>query len=333
MTHTPLSTIQPIGLIGLVRLLLLLLPVALRAQDLVLVVGAPGEPQYATNFTQQAAAWSRLAAQARFNLTSIGLDPAATNDLEQVQATLSALNPTNALPLYLVLVGHGTFDGREARFNLRGPDLASTNLHQWLAPITRPTAILNTGSASAPFIKALTRTNRVLLTATRSGKEINATHLGTHLAAAIDDPLADLDQDGDLSLLELFLNATARTAEFYKTEARLASEHALIEDNADGMGTPADWFRGTRATKKASGSAATDGLRAHQYILVPGPDSLRLTPEQRARREELETQIARLRETRPNPPTDAYYAQLEILLLEMARMLPQPGSDPRNPAP
>lgn len=316
------SRIRPIRRIRRIRLLLLLLPLALRAQDLLLVIGAPGEPQYATNFTQQAAAWTRLAERAKTRLTTIGLDAPGTNDLALLQHALTNLPPASTEPLYLVFIGHGTFDGREARFNLRGPDLTSTNLHRWLAPITRPTAILNTASASAPFIKALARTNRVVLTATRSGKEINATHLGTHLTAAIDDPKADLDQDGDISLLELFLNATARTTEFYKSEGRLASEHALLDDNADALGTPAEWFRGTRATKKASGSAATDGLRAHQYILVPGPESARLTPEQRTRRNQLEIEIARLRETRPDPPTDAYYVQLETLLLEMAKLLP-----------
>jgi hypothetical protein len=153
---------------------------------------------------------------------------------------------------------------------------------------------------------------------------VNATRLGQSIAEAIQDPKADLDQDGDLSLLELFLNATARTGEFYKSEGRLASEHALLDDNADALGTPADWFRGTRATKKPSGSAATDGLRTHQFILVPGPDSARLTPEKKTRRDEIELAIARLRDTRPTPPDDAYYAKLEVLLLELAHLTESP---------
>jgi len=323
VTPLPTSRISPIGLIRLIGLILL--QQALHGQnpapDLLLVVGAPGEPQYATNFANQAQAWTRLAERSHTSLTTIGLDGPGTNDLDLLRQSLTRLATNSPEPLYLVLLGHGTYDGREARFNLRGPDVTATNLQEWLKPIQRPIALLNTASASAPFLKALSRTNRVILTATRSGNEVNATHLGTSLAEAIDDPKADLDQDGDLSLLELFLNASARTGEFYKSEGRLASEHPLLDDNADALGTPAEWFRGTRSTKKPSGSAATDGLRTHQFILLPGPDSARLTPEQRARRDELELAIARLRDTRPTPPDDAYYARLEPLLLELARIL------------
>ena len=64
---------------------------------------------------------------------------------------------------------------------------------------------------------------------------------------------------------------------------------------------------------------ATDGLRAHQVTLAPGPDSARLTSEQRARRDDIERRIEALRAARPSPPDDAYWARLEALLLEMAR--------------
>jgi hypothetical protein len=323
MTSLPKERISPIRRIRLIGLILLF-PLFLHAQDLILVVGAPGEPQYATHFANQAKAWTALAERSKTRLTTIGLDGPGTNDLALLHQAITNLPPSSPDPLYLVLIGHGTFDGREARFNLRGPDVTATNLQEWLRPVTRPTAILNTASASAPFLKALARTNRVILTATRSGNEVNATRLGQSIAEAIQDPKADLDQDGDLSLLELFLNATARTGEFYKSEGRLASEHALLDDNADALGTPADWFRGTRATKKPSGSAATDGLRTHQFILVPGPDSAKLTPEKKARRDEIELAIARLRDTRPTPPDDAYYAKLEVLLLELARLMESP---------
>ena len=58
-----------------------------------------------------------------------------------------ASEPTNApAPLWLVLIGHGTFDGKEARFNLRGPDLTATELALWLQPIRRPMAVIDTSS-------------------------------------------------------------------------------------------------------------------------------------------------------------------------------------------
>jgi hypothetical protein len=295
----------------------------------IIVVGAPGEAQYTNPFTRQADAWSRLAHRAMAQSTVIGLDPAGTNDLESLQATLASLPPASPEPLFLVLVGHGTHDGRDARFNLRGPDLTATNLQRWLAPITRPTAVINLASASAPFINALARSNRVVLTATRSGNEVNATRLGDHLADLLGEEASDLDQDGDVTVLEAFLAAAARTAESYKSESRLATEHPLLDDNADGRGTPAEWFKGTRATKKAANAVATDGLRAHQVVLAPGPESARLTPEQRSRRDDIERQLEALRASRPNPPDDAYWSRMESLLLELARVTLPSGQPER----
>ena len=89
-------------------------------------------------------------------------------------------------------------------------------------------------------------------------------------------PSADLDKDGQTSLLEAFLIASKQTADYYKSQARLSSEHALIDDNADGKGTPADWFEGTRLTRKPKDGAA-DGLKANQFHLI------RTTSDRRSR--------------------------------------------------
>ena len=179
-------------------------------------------------------------------------------------------------------------------------------------------------------MKALSGTNRVVITATRSGYEQNFTRFGGHLAAALDDPAADLDQDGQTSLLESFLSASFRVAEFYKTEGRLATEHPLLDDNGDGLGTPADWFRGLRAVKRPKDRSALDGLRAHQLHLVRSATDDALTPEARRRRDELELAIAALRDTKSSLAEDAYYKRLEPLVLELARLY---GDAPGMPAP
>jgi hypothetical protein len=100
----------------------------------------------------------------------------------------------------------------------------------------------------------------------------------------------------------------------------LATEHALLDDNGDGLGTPAEWFRGTRATKKAKDSTALDGTRARQFHLVRSDAEARLTPEQRARRDELEVAVEALRETKAKVPEADYYRELERLMLELARV-------------
>src|SRR5690606_20384527 len=108
---------------------------------------------------------------------------------------------------------------------------------------------------------------------------------------------------------EAFLSASHRTAEFYKTEGRLATEHALIDDNGDGLGTPADWFRGVRAVKKSENDAPVDGQRAHQFHLVRSLAEQQLSADVRARRDALELEVAQLRDKKQDMPEDAYYRE------------------------
>ena len=285
---------------------------------LILVAGAPGEQEYGSNFLRQVDLWTATAARAQVKALSIGLDaPTQKNDRERLRELLSAqLQETNQ-PLWVVFIGHGTFDGAEARFNLRGPDVSATEMADWLRPLRRPLVFIDTTSASAPFLNKLSGTNRVIITATRSGNEQNFARFGEFFAEALKDADSDLDKDGQVSLLEAFLSASARVAEFYKTERRLATEHALLDDNGDGLGTPADWFRGVRAIKKAEGTAGVDGARAHQIHLVLSEQEQALPADVRARRDAVELSIARLRETKSQRPEAEYYRELEKLLNQL----------------
>lgn len=286
-----------------------------------ILVGAPGEEEYGRQFEQWARQWAAAAEKAQANAIIVGLDPPPrTNDLEQFKALLQEQPKDPPLELWIVLLGHGTFDGRDAKFNLRGPDLNATELATLLQPFRRPVALIDASSSSAPFLKHLSAPGRVVITATRSGYEQNFARFGRFISEAIADPQADLDKDGQTSLLEAFLMASRRTAEWYVTEGRLASEHALLDDNGDGLGTPADWFRGVRATKKAAEGAALDGLRAHQFHLLRSPQEQALPPAARARRDELELAVGRLRESKAQLGEEEYYRRLEELLLELARL-------------
>jgi hypothetical protein len=289
--------------------------------SVIIVVGAAGEAQFGSNFVYQATFWQKACAQANCRPLVLGLEPGdPTNDFDRLKQALAA-EPTQGLgQLWLILIGHGTFDGKEARFNLRGPDLSATDLASWLLPFRRPLAFVNTASASAPFLNKLSATNRVIITATRSGHEQYFTRFGQYLAEALIDPRADLDKDGQVSLLEAFLSASRQTSEFYKVEGRIATEHALLDDNGDGLGTQADWFRGLRVIKIPKEGATADGLLARQYHLIPSQADRGLSPEQRARRDALERAVLVHREKKSQLAEEEYYQELEKLLLELARV-------------
>jgi hypothetical protein len=287
----------------------------------IVVVGAAGEEEYGKDFGKWAELWEKAAAKANANHRVIGLAP--TNEVQDLSLLKQALHdePKEAASeLWLVFIGHGTFDGKEAKFNLRGPDLSATELADWLKPFHRPVAVINCASSSSPFINKLSAPGRVIVTATRSGYEQNYTRFGQYIASAITDPAADLDKDGQTSLLEAFVMASRRVAEFYETEGRLATEHALLDDNGDGQGTPADWFRGVRAVKKAADGASADGLRAHQFHLLRSESERDMPPELRARRDELELALGHLRASREKLGEQEYYERLEHLLMDLAKL-------------
>lgn len=335
-------------------------PTAARP-TVIVVVGAEGSPEYGAEFRAWAGRWSATAERGSANVIQIGLD---SNDPEAdrerlrsvLEAEVGAPGPTTApatvpatgpasrpstgpvatdpatrpatasptSPLWLVLIGHGTFDGREAKFNVRGPDVSDQDLAAWLRPCRRPFAVIDCTSASAPFLNRLSGPGRVVVTATQSGREIQYSRFGDYLSAAVGDPAADLDKDGQTSLLEAFLAASHRTAEFYKQSGRLATEHALLDDNGDALGTPGDWFQGVRATRAAMDGSPRDGHRARQWHLVPSPAEQALPAETRARRDELELKVEALRDQKSRYAEADYYRRLEALLLELARMYEGP---------
>ncbi len=252
--------------------------------------------------------------------TCVGTTETDQDDLDTLRMALQNQPAAASEPLWIILLGHGTFDGRVAKFNLRGPDLSAEQLQQWLEPLKRTVVIANCASASSPFMNVLKSPNRVVITSTKSGYQYNFARLGEYLTVALGDPAADLDKDGQTSLLEAYLLASSRVEEFYQQESRLATEQALLDDNGDGRGTPASWFRGVRAVQRAKDNAPVDGTRAHQLHLVRSELEEQLAPDTRQRRDDLERQVAQLRELKPTLAEDDYYDRLQRVLVELAQL-------------
>lgn len=291
---------------------------------LIVVVGAAGTEEYGSNFLHSSELWTQAGRSGGANITIIGTDPTnATTDLDRLKQALTAEPKESDNELWLVLLGHGTFDGKTANFNLRGPDFSADDLASWLQPFKRPLAVVDCSSASAPFLPKLSAPGRVVITATRSGYEQNYARFGQYISEAMADQASDLDKDGQVSLLEAYLVASRRVAEFYKSEGRLMTEHALLDDNGDGLGTPPDWFKGIRAVKRARDGAALDGTRANQFCLVRSEAERKIPLALRARRDELELSVEKLRDQKTKLDEDDYYRQLEPMLLELAKISAQ----------
>jgi hypothetical protein len=288
----------------------------------VVVVGAEGAPEFGRQFATWADRWQAAARQAGAALVELGRgNSAATKDRDQLARVLGDMSKEGPDYLWLVLIGHGTADGRSARFNLRGPDISDTELATMIAPFQRPVILIDTSASSGPFINRISGPNRVVITATRSGNEQNFARFGDYLSGALLDQTADYDRDGQVSLLEAFLAGSRRLAEFYRSESRLATEHPLLDDNGDGLGTAGDWFRGLRAVKRARDGAMLDGHRASQCVLVRSDREQRVPTDLRIERDRLELAVAELRDRKESIDNEeAYYELLEGLLVKLAEL-------------
>jgi hypothetical protein len=292
------------------------------APTTIVVIGASGAEQYESTFGEWADRWIAAATKAGHQVIVIGRGD-TTDDQSDRRRLRDAIDDAGKAPgveLWLVMIGHGTFDRREARFNLRGPDVSARELADWLKPVDRPMAIINTASASAPFMTALASTKRVVIASTKSGSEQNFARFGDYMSQAIADPTADLDKDDQTSLWEAFLKAARRTAEFYSTDGRLLTEHAVLDDTGDGQGARSDQFRGLTPIEPPTSGKPLDGQRAHQWHLLRNTTDLALSPEVRKKRDSLEDSILKLREKKNTLPREEYLQQLEQLLVELAEL-------------
>lgn len=298
-------------------------------QKLIVVQGASGTDEYKKLFEQWVSRWKQLASEdANLELVFIHR-PDKETALNQLQTAL--LDSHQAEAIWVVLIGHGTDNRKVAKFNLVGPDISASQLRVLFSKIDKPIVLINCASSSGSFIAKLksklpSTAPRVLVTATKSGAQLNFARFGNYLSEAIVDPELDLDKDDQTSVLEAFLAASKRTQDFYVQEKRLATELALLDDNQDGLGTPGDWFSGTQVIREAE-EGEPDGRLAARMVLVRRGDEMKLSPEQRQQRAALERQVDELRRRKKLLREDAYYDRLQALMVKIAMVYEsQPGA-------
>ncbi len=303
-----------------------------KRASLLLVRGADGTDEFGRLFDKWTAQWTAAAEQGNVAVRIIGLDAGSEGQpFDELREAIADETDGSERPLWIVLIGHGTFDGRAAKFNLSGPDVSAKQLAAWLAPVGRPMAVINCASSSSPFIDRLSQPGRVVITATKDGREVNFARFGGHLAAAMGGLAADLDKDGQVSLLEAFLTASRRTQAAYRALRQLPTEHALLDDNGDRHGVREDFFEGLMPVQPAEAGLTLDGHRAHQWHFIPSDDERRFPPELRPRRDELELEIAHLRDGKANLDEETYYAGLERLMVALAELYEQADQGPPAP--
>jgi hypothetical protein len=266
---------------------------------IVTVAGLGGEPDYEARFALLATDTDKiLRTGPNADRTIETLQgPAATRT--KLTATLnrviSEAKPQDAF--VLMMIGHGTFDGAEYKFNLPGPDISATELAALLnrIPATRQ-LVVDMTSASGGAAAALKHANRTIITATRSGAERNATVFARFWVEALRDPVADTDKNGQVTALEAFHYAQTKTTGFYTEQKHLMTEHAQLDDQQ----------RAGTFTLVRYGSAAAETTDPAKKGLI-------------AKKEQIENQIDALKYQKDLMAPEDYRKQLTSLLLELAK--------------
>lgn len=292
----------------------------------IIIAGVGGEEAYTKKFTAQALELhAALTAKLGFDEKQVyfltesqtggpengpreNIARATAEEVRKAVDSIKASATADSLVL-VTLLGHGSFDGQQAKFNLIGPDLSAKDYAALLATLpTRKIVFINCASSSGEFVKPLTAKDRIVITATRSGNEQNATIFAEHFIAALTISGADTDKNGRTSMLEAFNYATRSIADWYKQKGRLATEHALIDDNGDGTGhEDASAGDGTisKITYLDSKTLEEASADAEKFKLLED-------------RQRLEEEIEKLKARKEEMKTEEYEAELERLLVELA---------------
>jgi hypothetical protein len=306
---------------AILLLALCLVPaVAAAEQRFVLIVsGASGAEEYAAKFS----AWTAELANTlthRFNLEASRV--VVLTESDDAQAASTAPNVRRALAgfagemtredvLLVVLIGHGTFDGIDAKFNLVGPDLEAGEWAALLDRVPGRVVFVNTSAASFPFLERVAGPRRVVITATDSPAQRYGTVFPEYFIKAFADDAADLDKNGRVSIWEAFAAATAAVRRHYQQRGQLSTERALLDDTGDGVG-------GEAGTPGENGSLAS---RIYLDAPIPGAaptDEALLRLLQRKAVLEMEVEDLKIRKA--FLPAAEYAAEFERLMIELARV-------------
>jgi hypothetical protein len=280
-------------------------PVFAQQTHLLVITGVPGDDEHAQQFQKWATSFIDAAkkkdAVPDANLTYLSDKQSTRGGVEKAFADLAARAKPND-GVVVLLLGHGSFNGTQAAFNLPGPDLTADEWAKLLGKLpAQRVAFINTSSSSGAFLPAVAAPGRVVITATKTGGERNETLFPEYFVAAFNDAAADRDRNGHVSVAEAFEYARAKVVQAFQQKGLLLTEHAVMEDGNEGR-LAATMFLGTG---RADGALAVD---------TSDPAIKKLADEKDA----IDQQIAALKLKKNTMEEAQYDAQLEQLLTDLA---------------
>ena len=279
----------------------------------VIVAGLGGEPDYEQRFTAAAKDLDRIfraGGPTAHVYTLVGSEATATQLTETMGVVAREAKADDDFTL--ILIGHGSFDGVEYKFNLVGPDVTAAQIARMCDHIAAGRQlVVDTTSASGGAVQVLERPGRAVIAATKSGTEKNATVFARYWVEGLEDPAADTDKSDSISALEAFTYAAKKTAAFYDSQKRLVTEHAVFNDVGGG--------------EPVRGAGNGQGLLVSSFTLLRLGNSQHAAndPDKRAlldKKDELEQKIDALKYQKAAMDPADYKKQLTAALVELAKV-------------
>lgn len=265
----------------------------------VIISGLGGEPAYEQRFREQAQTLSVASLQLTGDESKVITLAGSKADRDSIRRELRALAAKVGTEdqVIVTLIGHGSFDGEEYRFNLPGPDLTATELAGLLDRLpANHQLIVNASSASGATVERWQRDNRIVITATKSGGERTATRFSQHWVEALSTAEADTNKDDIVTAAEAFEFASRKVADSFKTDAALATEHARLEGgNASGF----------QVARFGAAANVTTNPQLNEMF---------------AQRVRMERDLDAVKQRKNSLAADTYYDELEGVLVKLAQL-------------
>lgn len=274
-------------------------PSSLAATYSVIISGLGGEPAYEQRFREQNVTLAESAQKLSGDRSKTVTLSGAAADRDSVRKELRALagKVNNDDEVIVTLIGHGSFDGEEYRFNLPGVDITAAELGTLFDQLRAgKQLIVNATSASGAVVDKWKRDNRIVITATKSGGERSATRFAEYWVKALSSPDADVNKDDIVTAAEAFDFASRKVADSFKADVSLATEHARLE-----------------------------GQNPSRFQVARFGTAARLTTDEQlnelfAQRVRIERDLDEVKERKSSLAADAYYDELEAVLVRLAQL-------------
>ncbi len=289
------------------------LAVTARADSyFVTVSGLGGEPEFETRFEDWAKSMDQIyKSDPTAHVDTLSGAQATKANVEAKLRALASTKPDDQV--VITLIGHGTFDDREYKLALPGPDISATDLGLLLDKIPARQLIVDMTTSSGGAIPILEKPKRVIIAATKTGTEKSSVVIfPRYWIEALRDPATDTDKNDTISALEAFKYAQTKVAKFFETENRLATEHAVIEDAGKGEGV------------KDPGADNGEGLSAARFTLVHLGASAVVAKDPAKQQlvkhlEDLDAQLDELKYEKASIDPQDYRKKLQQLMIDRAQ--------------